>query len=49
MLHYASIARQFKVDSAGSGKVSALEQANAARAETWNEVKPCGVRHETDE
>jgi hypothetical protein len=26
LLYYASIARQFKVDSAGSGKVSALKQ-----------------------
>jgi hypothetical protein len=48
MLHYASIARQFKVDSAGSGKVSALEQANAARGDL-ERIKPCGVRHETDE
>jgi hypothetical protein len=41
--------RQFKVDSAGSGKVSALKQANAASAENWSDVRPCGVRHETDE
>jgi hypothetical protein len=33
ILYYAPIARQFKVDSAGSGKVSALSRANAARAE----------------
>jgi hypothetical protein len=49
MLHYAPIARPFKVDSAGSGKVSALSRANAARAENWSDVRPCGVRHETDE
>jgi hypothetical protein len=49
MLYNAPIIRQFKLDSAGSGKVSALKQANAARAENWSDVRPCGVRHETDE
>jgi hypothetical protein len=32
-VYNAPIIRQFKVDSAGSGKVSALKQANAASAE----------------
>jgi hypothetical protein len=30
MMYYASIARQFKVDSAESGKVSGLGRAKAA-------------------
>jgi len=34
MMHYASIARQFKVDSAESGKVSADSGATVPRAET---------------
>src|SRR5215218_3253758 len=46
MMYYASIRLHFKVDSAGSGKVSAPKGASAPNR---SEVRPCGVRHEAEE
>ena len=47
-MHYALIIRQFKVDFAKPGKVSALGGQSGPRPH-WSDVRPCGVRHETDE